>query len=158
MVSALEGPRGPELLAVVEGRKGEMRKAAGRFKGLLAGKKFILLSRQTHLRGKARQALQQLLSANRRLLKAHLLKESFGYLWSYRSKTWARKFFRCWTSQLKWSRLTPYQRFARMIDRHLDGILSYCDKKLPLFATLNRPILKPQISFAEPTATDIRNI
>jgi transposase len=195
MLSALEGPRGPELLAVVEGRKeknlekfwrwfgksraklithavmdmgkafrksfikhcptvqivydkfhvirhlldalnevrkSEMRKAAGHFKGLLRGKKFILLSRQAHLRGKARQALQQLLGANRRLLKAHLLKESFGHLWSYRSKTWARKFFRSWVDQLKWSRLQPYQRFARTVEKHLDGILRYCDKKVPL--------------------------
>ena len=195
MLSALDGPRGPELLAVVEGRKEknlekfwrwfgkhraklithavmdmwkafrnsftkhcprvqivydkfhvirhlltalnevrkcEMRQAAGRFKGLLAGKKFILLSRQAHVRGKARQALEQLLSANRRLLKAHLLKESFGHLWSYRSKTWARKFFHSWVSQLKWSRLKSYQQFARMVEKHLDGILSYCDKKVPL--------------------------
>lgn len=180
MLSALEGPRGPELLAVVEGRKeknlekfwrwfgkrraerithvvmdmwkafrnsftkhcfhvirhllnalnevrkDEMRKAAGRFKGLLTGKKFILLSRQAHLRGKARQALQPAcggLGANRRLLKAHLLKESL---------TWALKFFRSWVDQLKWSRLQPYQRFARTVEKHLDGILSYCDKKVPL--------------------------
>lgn len=195
MISALEGPRGPELLQVVEGRKernlkkfwkwfgkerarlithavvdmwrpfynsfkahcpsvqiiydkfhvirhllealnhvrkAELRKAAGRFKGLLAGKKFILLSRQAHVRGKAREALNQILGANRKLLKAHLLKESFGHLWSYTSKTWAKKFFRGWAEQLKWSRLKPYHQFARMVETHLDGILAYCDKKVSL--------------------------
>src|SRR3990170_4473098 len=154
MISALEGPRGPELLNVVPGRKEkdlgkfwrwfgaararlvthavmdmwkpyrnsfkahcpgvqiiydkfhvichlldalnkvrrtELGKAVGRFKGLLAGKKFILLSRRAHVRGKAREALNDLLGASRKLLKAHLLKESFNHLWSYKSKTCARR-------------------------------------------------------------------
>jgi len=98
----------------------------------LAGKKFILLSRQAHIRGNARIALNQLLSANRRLFKAHLLKESFDHLWSYKSRTWAIKFFQGWVAQLKWSRLKPYKRFARMIERHLDGILACCDKQVSL--------------------------
>jgi transposase len=195
MISALESPRGPEMLYVVEGRrerhlrpfwkwfgkqrarlithaaldmwkpfrnsfkahcpnvqiiydkfhvirhllealntvrKAELRRAAKRFRHVLAGKKFILLSRQAHVRGRARQALNQILQANRRLFKAHMLKESFGQLWSYRSKTWARKFFNGWVAQLKWSRLKPYHRFARMVEKHLDGILSYCDKPISL--------------------------
>jgi len=110
----------------------ELRRAAKRFRHVLAGKKFILLSRQAHVRGRARQALNQILQANRRLFKAHMLKESFGHLWSYRSKTWARKFFNGWVAQLKWSRLKPYYRFARMVEKHLDGILSYCDKYISL--------------------------
>lgn len=120
------------LEALNEVRKAELRKAAGRFKDLLAGKKFILLSRQAHIRGKARVALNELLTANRRLFKAHLLKESFGHLWSYSSKTWATKFFKGWVEQLKWSRLKPYKRFANMVEKHFDGILSYCDKKISL--------------------------
>ena len=110
----------------------ELRRAAKRFRHVLAGKKFILLSRQAHVRGKARQALNQILNANQRLFKAHMLKESFGHLWSYRSKTWARRFFDGWVSQLKWSRLKPYFRFARMVEKHLDGILAYCDKPISL--------------------------
>jgi transposase len=35
-------------------------------------------------------------------------------------------------SQLKWSRLKPYFRFARMVEEHLDGILAYCDKPISL--------------------------
>jgi len=113
-------------------RKQEFKRAGQTMKGLLCGKKFLLLSRQARVRGKAREALQQLLGANRRLLKAHLLKESFGQLWAYRSKTWARKFFAHWVEQLKWSRLEPYHKFARMVEKHLDGILAYCDKPVSL--------------------------
>ena len=120
------------LKALNDVRKQELRKAAGRFRGLLTGKRFILLSRRAHVRGKAREALNILLSVNRRLFKAHLLKESFDHLWSYSSKTWATKFFRHWVEQLKWSRLKPYHKFAHMIETHLDGILNYCDKKISL--------------------------
>ena len=120
------------LNAVNEVRKVEFKKAQGRFRGLLAGKKFILLSRQAHVRGKARESLTALLAANSKLFKAHLLKESFGHLWSYRSRTWARKFFQGWTDQLKWSRLKPLQRFARMVESHIDGILAHCDHPVSL--------------------------
>jgi len=120
------------LKALNDVRKQELRKAAGRFRGLLMGKKFILLSRRAHVRGNARKALNGLLNLNRRLFKAHLLKESFDHLWSYSSKTWATKFFRHWVEQLKWSRLKPYHKFANMVETHLDGILNYCDKKISL--------------------------
>lgn len=114
-------------------------------KDRLSGKRFILLSRQAHVRGNARAALNDALRTNRRLFKSHLLKESFGHLWSYKSKTWARKFFRGWVDQLRWSRLKPMQQFARMVEKHLDGILAYCDKKAPL-------------GFIESANTKVRNV
>jgi transposase len=113
-------------------RNQELRRANQRMKGLLTGKKFLLLSRLAHVRGKARESLNELLCASARLCRAHLLKESFNHLWSYKSKTWALKFWQGWKASLKWTRLKPYRRFAKMIDEHLDGILAYCDHKLPL--------------------------
>jgi len=85
-----------------------------------------------HVRGKAREALNDLLGASRKLLKAHLLKESFNHLWTYKSKTCARRFFNAWVDQLKWSRLKPYHKFARMVESHFDGILACCDKRVSL--------------------------
>jgi transposase len=120
------------LNALNKVRNQELRRVNQRIKGLLTGKKFILLSRLAHVRGKAREALNELLCASPRLMKAHLLKESFSHLWSYKSKTWALKFWRAWKDSLRWTRLKPYRRFAKMIDKHLDGILAYCDHKLPL--------------------------
>lgn len=113
-------------------RKEVLGKANKPFKKQLTGKKFILLSRRANVRGKAREALNLLLGNSKRLLKAHYLKEIFGHLWSYKSKTWANKFWQSWKNSLKWSRLKSYQRFARMIDKHLDGILAYCDHKVPM--------------------------
>ena len=120
------------LNALNKVRNQELRRVNHRIKGLLTGKKFILLSRLAHVRGKARESLNELLCASPRLCKAHLLKESFNHLWSYKSRTWALKFWQAWKDSLKWTRLKPYRRFANMIDEHLDGILAYCDHKLPL--------------------------
>jgi len=113
-------------------RKQVIRKSKKKLTGMLIGKKFILLSRQAHVRGKARETLNRLLSMSKKLFKAYLLKESFGHLWSYKSKTWAEKFWNGWKDSLKWSRLKPYKQFVKMIDKHLDGILAYCDHKVSL--------------------------
>jgi len=120
------------LEALNKVRKQELSRAKGRFKGLLSGKKFILLSRQSHILGKSRKALNEILRFSKKLLKAYILKESFGHLWSYRSKSCAKRFFKAWVRDLRWSRLKPYHKFVQLIKNHLDGILSYCDKKLSL--------------------------
>lgn len=113
-------------------RKQEFAKSSGRFRGLLAGKKFVLLARQARVRGKARDALYEIFSSSKKLATAHFLKEIFRRLWSYRSKTWAKKFFADWVRALRWTRLKPYYRFVRMIEKHLDGILACCDTRVPL--------------------------
>jgi transposase len=35
---------------------------------------------------------------------------------------------------LRWQRLKPYEKFARMVEEHWDGIASYCreENKVPL--------------------------
>jgi len=120
------------LDALNEVRKIEFKKAGQKMRGLLCGKKFILLSNMSNLKGEVRKAPKGLLAVNRRLYKAHLLKESFDALWSYKYKGCALKFWQNWKEQLKWSRLDPYKKFAMMIDNHSDGILAYCEKKVPL--------------------------
>lgn len=35
-------------------------------------------------------------------------------------------------AQLKWSRLKPYHKFAKMVEEHLEGILAYCDNPVSL--------------------------
>ena len=77
---------------------------------------------------------QALFKANRRLNKAYLLKEMFSQLWEYKREVWARRFFERWKSALRWQRLKPYGKFARMVEVHWDGIASYCheENKVPL--------------------------
>lgn len=115
-------------------RKSEYARLTGKDRQFIKGQKFTLLSKHAHLTLDGRRSLAKLLQANKRLNIAYLLKESFGQLWSYQSEAWARRFFENWKQALKWQRLKPYQKFARMIDRHWDGIAAYCQpqNKVPL--------------------------
>lgn len=110
------------LDAVNEVRKQKFKRLGEAMKGLLA--------RKAHLWKEARKALEALL-VRPRLMKAHFLKESFGHLWEYKPRTWALKFYRKWVDALKWSRMKPLKRFAVMVEEHLEGILSYCETKVP---------------------------
>jgi transposase len=107
-------------------RKSEYGRLAGRDRRYIKGQKYTLLSRKENLTLDGRKALKTLLSANKRLNTAYVLKESFGQLWSYEREGWARRFFENWRASLKWQRLKPYEKFAEMIDRHWDGIAAYC--------------------------------
>lgn len=107
-------------------RRSEYSRLAGKDRSYIKGQRYTLLSHRENLTIEGRQSLRKLLKANRRLNVAYLLKESFGQLWDYQTEGWARRFFENWRASLKWQRLKPYEKFARMIDRHWDGIASYC--------------------------------
>jgi len=107
-------------------RKREYARLTGRSREYIKGQKYMLLSRWEHLNSDGRESLKKLLKANKRLHTAYLLKESFGQLWGYKREGWARRFFENWLCALKWQRLKPYEEFAKMIDRHWDGIAAFC--------------------------------
>lgn len=107
-------------------RRSEYKRVNEKERQFIKGQRYTLLSHKANLDIKGRQALQILFKANKRLNKAYLLKESLGQLWDYKNPIWARKFFESWKSQLRWQRLKPFKKFAAMIERHWDGIISYC--------------------------------
>ena len=107
-------------------RKSEYARLSGKDRRYIKGQKYTLLSRHENLTLEGRRSLKTLLAANKRLNTAYLLKESFGQLWDYEREGWARRFFENWRASLKWQRLEPYEKFAKMIDRHWDGIAAYC--------------------------------
>lgn len=115
-------------------RRQEYARVSEKDKRFIKGQRYTLLSHKTNLDLDGRRSLGLLLKANKRLNKAYLLKEAFGQLWDYRNPVWARKFFDNWKSQLRWSRLKPYRKFAEMVERHWEGIVSYChpDHKVSL--------------------------
>ena len=107
-------------------RKTEYYRQEGRGRRFIKGQKYTLLSHRENLTTDGRRSLRLLLKANKRLNTAYILKEEFGKLWDYDREGWARRFFENWRESLKWQRLEPYEKFARMIDRHWDGIAAYC--------------------------------
>jgi len=108
-------------------RRSEYKRVNDKERKFIKGQRYTLLSHKANLDPEGRRALRTLLKANKRLHKAYLLKESFGQLWDYKNPLWARRFFENWKAQLRWQRLEPFEKFTAMIERHWDGIVSYCD-------------------------------
>lgn len=118
--------------AIDEVRRAEFFRKGGRMRGLVKGKRWLLLTRWLNLTGSKRQELNTLFSMNRRLLKAYLLKESLDRLWFYRYEGAMVRYLQSWMNQLRWQRLRPFEKLAEMLLDHLDGILNYCRTKVPL--------------------------
>jgi transposase len=115
-------------------RKSEYQRLQGDKRRFIKGQKYTLLTNRENLSQEGRASLKLLFKANRRLNKAYLLKEQFGQLWDYTDPIEARQFFDNWMSALRWQRLPSYTKFAALVERHWNGIVSYCqeDNKVPL--------------------------
>jgi transposase len=118
--------------AIDEVRRAEFFRKGGRMRGLVKGKRWLLLSRWVNLTAGKRQELNQLFALNRKVFKAYLLKESLDRLWTYRYEGAMLNYLKRWIDQLRWQRLEPFQKLAQMLLDHLDGILNYCRTKVPL--------------------------
>jgi transposase len=113
-------------MAMDEVRRREVSRLQGGHRKWVKGQRYHLLSRRENLDLDGRKALKELFRRNKRLNKAYLLKESFGQLWGYTYPGSARKFFENWRDSLKRQRLKPYADFAKMVDKHWEGIVSFC--------------------------------
>jgi len=131
--------------AIDKVRRAEYKRLSGKERQFVKGQKYTLLSRRRNLTSSGRASLKILLSANKRLNTAYVLKEAFGQLWDYRTERGARRFFDNWRDALKWQRLKPYEKFAAMIERHWSGVAAYC-----------RPENKVALGFVEGLNTKIR--
>ncbi len=118
--------------AVDEVRRAEFFRKGGRMRGLVKGKRWLLLTRWVNLTAGKRRQLNELFTLNRRLLKAYLLKESLDHLWEYRYEGAMVRYFKGWMDQLRWQRLLPFQKLTEMLLDHFDGILNYCRTKVAL--------------------------
>jgi transposase len=112
--------------AVDEVRRAEFFRKGGRMRGLVKGKRWLLLTRWVNLDGKKRQLLNELFRLNRKMMKAYLLKESLDRLWTYRYEGAALRYLNQWIDQLRWQRLEPFKKLAEMLLRHQEGLLNYC--------------------------------
>src|ERR1700688_1878675 len=118
--------------AVDEVRRAEFFRKGGAARELVRGKRWLLLSSWLNLdRGKRRQ-LNTLFALNRRILKAYLLQESLSQLWNYTYEGAMLRYLQSWIDQLRWQRLKPMEKLARMLLDHLEGILNYCRTKEPM--------------------------
>jgi transposase len=128
-------------------RRSEYHRLSGMDRAFIKGQRYTLLSNAENLTHEGRESLKKLLTANKRLNTAYLLKESFDQLWSYKSEAWMRKFFENWKASLKWQRLEPFVKFSEMVERNWEGLAEYCRREE-----------KPSLGFVEGLNTKIRVI
>jgi transposase len=99
-------------------RKTESYRLTGQDRRVIKGRQYTRLSHRENLTPDGRRSLRLLLKAHTRVNTAYLLKEEFWQLWDDEREGWARGFFENWRTSLKWQRFKPYEKFAKMIDRH----------------------------------------
>jgi transposase len=117
--------------AVDETRRQEFFRRGGRLRAVVRGKRWLFLTRWHNLNRAKRGLLNEAFALNRRLFKAYFLKEQIERLWNYTYEGAARRFFRNWVRSLRWQRLPAFKKLAATLERHLQGILSYCHHKIP---------------------------
>src|SRR6266566_2593091 len=91
--------------ALYETRRAEFFRQGAEARGLIRGKRWLLLRRWAHLDGEERATLRELFALNRRLAKAYLLKEQLAHLWTYTYESAALRFLTNWLLALRWQRL-----------------------------------------------------
>jgi transposase len=117
--------------ALDETRRAESFRQGAEARGLVRGKRWLLLRSWANLDRADRQTLRDLFALNRRLAKAHLLKEQLAQLWSYRYAGVARRFLTRWLQALRWQRRPAFRKLGELLTRHLEGILNYCHEPVP---------------------------
>jgi transposase len=120
----------PAHAAIEEVRRAEFFRQGKIQRGLIKGKRWLLLSRWKSLTRPQRGELNRLLGMNRRVFQAYLLKESLENLWNYRYGGAMTNYLKKWMSQLKWQRLTPLEKLADRLVKPMEGILNYGTTKV----------------------------
>jgi transposase len=115
--------------AVDEVRKQEFFRRGQFARGLLRGKRWLLMRKRRRVHWRRRTALYDLLILNHRLCRAYIAKEAFEHFWTYRSRDGALTFLHRWRKLLRWQRLDPLQRFSRMLFSHLEGVLAWATER-----------------------------
>jgi transposase len=116
--------------AIDEVRRAEFFRQGKLKRGLIKGKKWLLMSRWKNLTGIQRGELNRLFQLNRRVFKAYMLKESLERLWNYSYRGAMLNYLKQWMDQLKWQRLAPFEKLAKTLMKHVDGIANYCETKV----------------------------
>ena len=117
-------------VAVDEVRKEQWRIASDDQRTMLKGLRWILYRHSSTRSRKDTRSLKALDRGNHRIYRASRLKDEFEPFWEYRAPWAAKRFLKSWTTAALRSRLEPMRKFARMVRKHLCGILAFIDSRL----------------------------
>lgn len=110
--------------AVDDVRRIESRLLGEQDDASLKGTRYLWLRSPESMAASERRALEELREGTLKTARAWQLKEFARHLWVYVSRGWARRAWKKWLAWASRSRLRPVLKVARMIRKHLEGILN----------------------------------
>jgi transposase len=111
-------------------RKSEHRRLGAHGDDTLKGTKYLWLFAEENLPKRHRTRFALLKRLHLQTSRAWTLKELLRDLWRYRRHGWAVKHFRAWYQWAVRSRLTPVRKVARLLNGHLDNVLTYFEHRI----------------------------
>lgn len=96
----------------------------------LTGAKYLFLKNTDKHTKDERARFRSLMQDELKVGRAWSQKEAFRHFWEYDYVGAARKFFDCWYFRATHSRLKPIIDVAKMMKRHLAGLLAHCLHKI----------------------------
>ncbi len=87
--------------------------------------KYLWLFNEAHLPERHAETFAAVQALELKVGRAWAIKEGLRTLWTYRQPAAVRRFFTHWYGWAIRSRLDPVKKVARMIQRHLDGVLRF---------------------------------
>ncbi len=99
----------------------ELRKSGNQ---ILTGSKYMWLKSPPNMSIKQKRAFQALRTSTLRTARAWAVKETARNLWHYKTRGWARKYWKKWLIWAMRCRLEPMKKAAQTVKNHLYGILN----------------------------------
>jgi len=111
--------------AVDQVRRAEHKQLLGEGDDILAGSRYSLLRSEETRTEKHQGVLDDICGRNLKTSRAWAIKESFVTFWEARNSAFAKMIFDDWYGWAVRSQLKPVVKVAKMLKRHLPGLMAY---------------------------------
>ncbi len=115
--------------ALDEVRKEQWRSANPAGRRALKGLRWLLYKHPKHRTKRDTRILNRLRRGNNRIHRAWILKDEFQHFWDFVNRRRAERFLMKWTRSALLSRLEPLRKFAKMVRKHKERILTFADTR-----------------------------
>ena len=112
---------------VDEVRKSEFEKASADEQKVLKGSKTILLSNYDNLKEEGKEHLERILEMNTTICLVLILRDSLKNIWTYRTRSWARKKLTEWYELAESLDIPELNKLVNCLRSHEYGILNHCE-------------------------------
>ena len=116
--------------AISNQRRAEFRKADKEQKEVIKGSHYLLLKNSNKLTDKQADKLHDLIKSNENLCSVYVLKEQLQALWDRETPEAMRAALDEWCLMARSTNLLYLKKFARLLERHAEGICNYAKHRL----------------------------